>query len=136
MERIETSFSTPLPAEQVYEALHAVENIPLFAPGIAEARPLDEPFDAGLGAATNLVDLMTRRGRHLDAQVMDLEPGHLWEIEDENGTIARWELQERGGETQAIYTLEGAFHPEDLPALEAEVQAKLARLLTDLEASG
>ncbi|MDX1610914.1 MAG: SRPBCC family protein [Candidatus Thermoplasmatota archaeon] len=137
MERVRTQFSVEASADLVYQAISHVENIPLYAAGITEAHAVGpEPGpDQRIvpEAAENLVDLVTRSGRHMDARIIEAMPGRRWTVEDENGTRATWELIETDRGTLATYTLHGEF-AEDAARIRSEVRSKIAKLVLELEA--
>jgi uncharacterized protein YndB with AHSA1/START domain len=130
MDRIETELAIHAPIEDVFEAITHPENIPLYAPGIDDVEP--QPREAP-DAAGNLLDLVTRGGNRLEGRVVDRQPLRRWAVEDENGTVARWALDEGDDGVRARYVLEGDFEPEEERRLRSEMRAKLARLVLDLE---
>ncbi len=131
MDRIETQLAIHAPLPHVYEAITHIENIPLYAPGIDEATELSAKAP---DAAAGLLDLVTRSGRHIEGRVVEHEPNRTWVLQDENGTVARWGLEETREGTLATYILEGEFDPAQERALRSEMRAKIARLVLDLEA--
>lgn len=133
MDRIETQLAIHAPPERVFEEITHPENIPLYAPGIEEAhqRPPPEPDAAG-----NLLDLITRSGDRLQGQILDRKANKAWAVEDENGTVARWALEESDEGTLATFVLEGEFDEETERELRSEMRAKIARLVLDLEQAG
>lgn len=132
MSRIETQLAIHAPPERVFEEITHPENIPLFAPGIDEARPRGGQAP---DAATNMLDLVTRSGHHLDGRIVERTENEQLVIEDENGTVARWGLEESDEGTMATFVLEGDFDPETERELRSEMRAKIARLVLDLERS-
>lgn len=130
MDRIETQLAIHAPVDDVFEAITHPENIPMYAPGIedAEQKPPSAPEAAG-----NLLDLVTRQGDHMQGEIVDREPNRSWAVQDENGTVARWQLEETEDGVLARYVLEGDFEPEKEQRLRSEMRAKLARLVLDLE---
>lgn len=131
MARIETELAIHAPLEDVFEAITHPENIPLYAPGIEEARQRGPPTP---DAAGNLLDLVTRSGDRLAGRIVDRQPQRSWAVEDENGTVARWALEEDDDGVLARFVLEGTFE-EDEDAMRSEVRAKVARLVVDLEST-
>lgn len=130
MDRIETQLAIHAPVEDVFDAITHPENIPLYAPGIQEAH---QEGPQAPEAAGNLLDLVTRSGRHMEGRIVDREPNKGWAIEDENGTVARWALEGTPDGCIATYTLEGDFEPEQEQRIRSEMRAKIARLVLDLE---
>lgn len=130
MDRIETQLAIHAPIDDVFDAITHPENIPLYAPGIEEAH---QQGPAAPEAAGNLLDLVTRSGRHLNGEIVDREPNRAYAVEDENGTVARWALEESQDGVVATYTLEGDFDHEEEKRLRSEMRAKIARLVLDLE---
>ncbi len=130
MDRIETQLAIHAAPDLVFEEITHPENIPLYAPGIEEAhqRPPQAPEAAG-----NLLDLITRSGQRMEGQILDRQAPRAWAVEDENGTIARWSLEEGEDGTLATFVLEGDFEPEQERELRSEMRAKIARLVLDLE---
>jgi uncharacterized protein YndB with AHSA1/START domain len=130
MSRIETQLAIHAPPDRVFEEITHPENIPLFAPGIDEAhtRGASAP-----DAATNMLDLVTRSGRHMNGRIVEEAENEEVVIEDENGTVVRWGLQETEEGTMATFVLEGEFDPETERELRSEMRAKIARLVLDLE---
>lgn len=130
MDRIETQLAIHAPPDRVFEEITHPENIPLYAPGIEEAhqRPPEAPDAAG-----NLLDLITRSGDRMQGQILDRQANRSWAVEDENGTVARWSLEETDDGTVATFVLEGDFDPDTERELRSEMRAKIARLVLDLE---
>ncbi len=130
MDRIETQLAIDAPLEDVFEAITHPENIPLYAPGIDHARQKapDAPEAAG-----NLLDLVTRSGDRIEGRILDREPQRSWAVEDENGTVARWALEQTDEGVLARYVLEGEFDPGREQQLRSELRTKIARLVLDLE---
>lgn len=131
MARIETELAIHAPINDVFEAITLPANIPLYAPGIEEARQRGPPTPE---AAGNLLDLVTQSGDRLKGRIVDREPQRAWAIEDENGTVARWALEESEEGVLARFVLEGPFEGEE-DAVRSEVRAKVARLVVDLESA-
>lgn len=133
MDRIETQLAIHADPDRVFEEITHPENIPLYAPGIEEAhqRPPKAPDAAG-----NLLDLITRSGQQMEGEIVDRKANRAWAVEDENGTIARWRLEEGEEGTLATFVLEGDFDPETERELRSEMRAKIARLVLDLEQAG
>lgn len=130
MDRIETQLAIQAPIDNVFEAITHPENIPLYAPGIEEAR---QEAPEAPEAAGNLLDLVTRSGRHMQGKIVDREANRGWTLEDENGTVARWALEETPEGVLATYVLEGDFEPAEEKRLRSEMRAKIARLVLELE---
>jgi uncharacterized protein YndB with AHSA1/START domain len=133
MDRIETQLAIHADPDRVFEEITHPQNIPLYAPGIEEARqrPPEAPEAAG-----NLLDLVTRSGDQLEGEIIDRQANKIWAVEDENGTVARWRLEEGDDGTLATFVLEGDFDPEKERELRSEMRAKIARLVLDLEQAG
>lgn len=132
MDRIETQLAIHAPLPNVFDAITHPENIPLYAPGIEEAHERRPQHPEAEG---NLLDLVTRSGRRMDGRIVDRQPPKSWAVEDENGTVARWALEEAPDGVRATYALEGEFEPEQEQELRAELRVKIARLVLDLERS-
>ena len=107
----------------VFKAISDPGNLPAYVPGVESAETLAEGID-GIGT---LVDLTTRRGRHLEAVVTGEAKNAFFAIQDARGTLLEWELRPTSHGTLAVQRILGDFRPGEATELEEEARAKLWR---------
>lgn len=113
------------PPEEVFAFLSAPENVPLFAPGIEDAKLV--------GGAARLqgasLGLRTTSGRELRAQITHFHAGEGWTVVDERSTVAQMQVEPAGrDETVVIATLAGNWRAEQEKRVLAEWDRRLAEL--------
>ena len=99
----------------------------------AVTRPRRVLLDSGKSTTERFLDLVTRSGRRMHGKIVQNFENHAFAVRDDNGTVARWELESSPEGVMANYSLEGDFDPALEPVLRSEMRAKLARLVLDLE---
>lgn len=107
----------------VFKAISDPSNLPQYVPGVHSVETLAE----GLAGVGTIVDLTTRRGRHLEAVVTGETKNAFFAIQDSRGTLLEWELRPTSHGTLAVQRILGDFAPGEATALEAEARAKLFR---------
>lgn len=107
----------------VFKAISDPGNLPEYVPGVQRVETLAE----GLEGVGTIVDLTTRRGRHLEAVVTGETKNAFFAIQDSRGTLLEWELRPTSTGTLAVQRILGDFAPGEATELEAEARTKLYR---------
>lgn len=105
----------------VFKAITDPGNLPQYVPGVQRVETLAE----GLEGVGTIMDLTTRRGRHLEAVVTGEAKNAFFAIQDSRGTLLEWELRPTATGTLAVQRILGDFAPGEATALEAEARSKL-----------
>ncbi|HEX2023025.1 MAG TPA: SRPBCC family protein [Candidatus Thermoplasmatota archaeon] len=96
------------PPGDVFAFLSRPENVPLFAPGVEDAKLLGGA--AGLQGAW--LGLRTRGGHELRAQITHFHEGSDWTVVDERDTVAQMQVEAAPEGTVLTATLKGHWRPE------------------------